>query len=628
MKLASQFQPQDEKTWRTLAEKALKGGVVEDLSSKTLDQISLEPLYWSKDEHANERAGQPGGEPFARGLRASVATPAWTICQLHATADASETNKQILADLEGGVGAIALRIAAPEQAGMVLQGVDELDRVLEGVHLDFIALHLEPGIHFAPIAQMLRELWSRRGLEDNAVSGSLGADPLGACAQAGGLDTAFEEALAGAADLAIATHARHPGVTALCVDTRPYHDAGASEAQELACLAATLASYLRALETAGLAPDEGLAQIGFVLTCDTDLFVSIAKLRTARTLISAIARSCGAEAAVPGLALRAETSRRMLSRLDPHVNLLRATAATAGAALGGADTISVLPFTALLGQPNDLARRIARNCQLVLQEEAHLGRVLDAAGGSWFIDTLSEQLAAKAWTLFQEIEAAGGMMAALATGHVQKVLRQTANERAQAVATADAELIGVNAFPHLHEKTPTLSQAPMEALDDPAVTVEPLPLARPAQAFEALREAANAYTEAQSALPQLFLTNIGCLADYNAHSLYASNLFATGGIKAVGDAGYGTPQEAAAAFAASGAKIACVCGSDEAYGDNAAAFALALQEAGAQYLYLAGRPGEARAMLKKAGIAYFIHKGCNQIDALRQAHDALGINPQ
>ena len=628
MDLAAQFEALDENTWRTLAEKALKGRAIEDLSSTTLDHISLEPLYWSKDESANKRAGQPGREPFTRGLRANVGVPAWTICQLHAAADASETNKQILADLEGGVGAIALRIATPEQAGLLLQDVDQLDRALEGVHLDFIALDLEPGIHFSSIVQMLRELWSRRGLGDDAVSGSLGADPLGACAQAGGLETSFEEALAGPADLAILTHARYPGVTALSVDTRPYHDAGASEAQELACLAATLAAYLRALETAGLAPEDGLAQIGFVLTCDANLFISIAKLRAARALISAIARSCGAEATVPGLALRAETSRRMLSQRDSHVNLLRATAAAAGAVLGGADTISVLPFTALLGQPDDLARRIARNCQLVLREEAHLGRVLDAAGGSWFIDSLSEQLAAKAWALFQDIEAAGGMMAALASGDIQARLREAASARARQVATADAELIGINAFPQLHDKTPTPSQAPAEALDDPAVTVEPLPLARPAQAFEALRDAANAFAESQNALPQLFLANIGSLADYNARSLYTSNLFATGGIEAVGDAGYDTPQEVAAAFTASGAKIACICGSDEAYDENAAAFGQALQQAGAQYIYLAGRPGKAREAFKKAGIAHFIHKGCDQIDVLRQAHDTLGVDPQ
>ena len=221
------------------------------------------------------------------------------------------------ADLEGGASAIALRLAAPEQAGLDWRTKGALARALEGVHLDFAALYLEPGIHFFGAAEALRALWSERGLRSNAVSGGFGADPLGACAAAGGLDESFEKALAQAAQLAALCQTDYPGVRALCIDTRPYHDAGASEAQELACLAATLIAYLRALETAGIDPEAGLAQIAFVLTCDADLFVSLAKLRAARGLIGHIAQSCGAGQAVPVLLLRAETSRRMMSALDP-----------------------------------------------------------------------------------------------------------------------------------------------------------------------------------------------------------------------------------------------------------------------------------------------------------------------
>jgi len=627
VELAAPFQPRDESDWKALAEKALEGRPLESLAARTPEELALRPLYWAREEAANRAMGAPGALPFARGFRAVPAMPPWEICQLHETADPAETNRQILADLEGGASAVALRLAAPEQTGLAMRSPKDLARALEGVHLDFIALYLEPGIRFAEAASALRALWAERGLKGDRVKGGFGADPLGACAKAGGLDQPFAEALAAAAAIARETGDTHPNVTALCVDTRPYHSGGAGEAQELACLAATLAAYLRALEEAGLPPEQGLARIGFTLACDADLFLSIAKLRAARLVIGRIAQACGAAAAVPGLHLRAETSSAMMSRLDPHVNLLRTTAAAAAAALGGADSVTVLPFTWALGETGPFARRAARNIQLILQEEAHLGRVLDTAGGSWYADTLTSELGERAWELFQGIEAQGGMAAALASGRVQAMLAETAGEGARQTASGEAELIGVNAFPHLYGTVPeTRSRAAPAPLEDPAITVEPVPLRRPAAPFERLRSAARAFAEREGARPRVFLANLGTLAGYNARANFARNLFAAGGIEAVGEEGFESAAAAAEAFKASGAEIACICGGGETYARMAGETARALAGAGATRVYLAGRPGDGRAALRRAGVSGFIHKGADMIAILEEALGALGVD--
>jgi len=622
-----EFPGASEEAWRALVDKALKGVKFDDaLVSRTHDGLRIEPLYTRQDETVPDPAGLPGQAPFARGFRQTVDQPAWDIRQLRASGDPAKANKQILADLEGGATSVTLRLAAPEQNGIAISSDTDLARTLEGVYPEFIRIALEPGADFVSAAQHLMALWTKRGLANDAASGGFGADPLGSLARAGGLPMSLDQALEQAVALVHMTSETYPLVTALLADGRPYHDGGAGEAMELACLAATLVAYLRAAEKGGLAPNDALPQFGFALAVDADQFLSIAKLRAARSLISRIADVSGAPDALPGLRLNAQTSARMMSNRDPHVNLLRTTTAAAAAALGGADSITVLPFTWALGASDPLARRIARNIQLILQEESSLGRVLDSSGGSWYVETLTRQLAEKAWELFQQIESDGGMAEALAKGTVQDMIRQTAEARQRAVDTADEELIGVTAFPQLTDGQLTVEPRPVpESLDDPAVTVEPIPLRRPAEPFERFRDAADAYAEKTGARPQVFLANLGKPSEFSGPARYATNLFASGGIEAISGDGASTAGEAAAAFKSSGAKIACLCSSDDVYASIGADTAHALTKAGAEYVYLAGRPGDLRKTLKEAGVEEFIHKGCDIVAALKKAQDVLGV---
>ncbi len=619
LSLAGDFPKADDTQWRTLVDKALKGADFDKtLLSHTYDGLTLNPLYTRGDEPATDVSGMPGTAPFVRGFRATRGERPWEIRQLYAEPDPGNANAAILQDLEGGASAVSLQVAAPGQSGVVIKSTDDLDRALENVALDLAGVWLEAGHGATQSAGYLTELWTRRGIKDPETIGGFGADPLGALVRTGALPVSLEQALQDVTALARQTLERMPQVTAIAVDARPYHGGGASEAQELACLCATTIAYLRALEEAGIAPADGLARMEFALACDADMFVNIAKLRAARGLIARIADVSGAGDALPGLRLHAMTSFRMFSRLDPQVNILRTTVAAAAAALGGADSITVLPFTLADGTPDAFSRRIARNIQIILQEESSLGAVVDPAGGSWYVEDFTRELATKAWTLFQQIEKQGGMADALAKGFVQKMIAETAAERARDVAHGEIELTGVSSFPDLAEKLP--QPAPHAVPDDvdPAVTVEAIPLRRPAEPFERLREASDAYLEQHGHRPRAVLVTLGRPSDYAARATYAESFFASGGIEAV-------TVDDPAAYEAKTSPIACLCSSDEIYREDCAKALKYIKNNGSELIYSVGRPGELRKTLKNAGVAGFLHQGCDIIEILKQAQDVLGL---
>jgi methylmalonyl-CoA mutase len=314
----------------------------------------------------------------------------------------------------------------------------------------------------------------------------------------------------------------------------------------------------------------------------------------------------------------------MLTRRDPWVNMLRTTIAAFSAGLGGADAITVLPFTAALGLPDRFARRIARNSQILLLEESHLARVADPAAGAGGIEDLTAQICTAAWALFQEIEAGGGAAEALATGLIQRKVAKMRAERELAIARRTDALTGTSDFPDLAEApVNTLDIKPAIATPDPTtVKFEPLPRIRLAEPFEQLREASDRVLAATGARPKAFLANLGVLADFNVRAAFAKTFFEIGGIEALTNEGFSSQENLAAAFEASGAKLACLCSSDEVYAKEAADGARALSAAGARHIYLAGQPQHEDA-LTAAGIGTFIFSGCDALAMLRAAHDIL-----
>jgi methylmalonyl-CoA mutase len=332
----------------------------------------------------------------------------------------------------------------------------------------------------------------------------------------------------------------------------------------------------------------------------------------------------------------------MMTRHDPYVNMLRATIAVFSAGVGGADAITVLPFTLARGLPDRFARRVARNTQLVLAAESHLAKVGDAGAGSGVIEDWTDQLCGSAWTLFQEIESAGGAAAALEQGLIQKKVAPVCAARQAALARRTEMLTGTSDFADLDEPAvAVLDVTPPVAAPPPArVILEPLPRIRLAEPFEQLRDASDRMLAQTGARPKIFLANLGVPADFTPRANFARNFFAAGGIAAVTNDGFAPSSPSAtdaktdlaalvAAFKSAGAQLVCLCGSDETYGREAIAAAAALTAAGAPPLYYAGRPAaDAEAALGAAGVATFIHAGCDALAVLQAAQQQIAAPRQ
>jgi methylmalonyl-CoA mutase len=345
----------------------------------------------------------------------------------------------------------------------------------------------------------------------------------------------------------------------------------------------------------------------------TDQFLTMAKLRASRRLWSRVGDVIGAEKGARVPPHHAVTSPAMLSAYDPWVNLLRTTVACFAAGAGGADAVTVLPYDTVSSGPSSspLGRRLARNIQGLLLDECQLARVIDPAGGSWYVESLTDELARAAWAWFQEIEAHGGMIAALADGLIQERLTVTQQARVGRVATGVEPITGVTEFPNIDE-APPLTPVTADQWRYPA-------------AFEAQRGRSDRYLEQHGRRPSVFLANLGPPAIHTARAAFAKNLFEVVGIRAVGHDQSVTADDAGAEFSASGAGLACICSNDATYVELAEDIARALKAAGASRVYLAGRPGDHRASWEAAGVDEFVYQGCDRLDVLTRALDTAGV---
>lgn len=639
--LAGDFPDATTEQWRALVDKVLKGADFDrKLVSTTYDGIAIQPLYTASSTARADREQYPGQGDRTRGPQASGPPHgAWEIRQTQSHPDPAEANRRILEDLDGGAGSLALRLdvgGAGSIDGVVVAGADDVDRLLDGVLLDLVTVVLEAGASFVEAADLLVDRWDRSGVSGDQRRGSLGADPLGVLASSGSLRTSVDTALAQVAALARRS-ADWPHVRAVDVDTAPYVDAGASEVEELALALAAGGAYLRALVADGLAVDVAARQIGFTLAADADVFATIAKIRAARRVWSHLLAAVGATDVLTPFAVR--TATRMVSARDPWVNMLRTTAACFAAGAAGASSVTVQPFDAALGQPDELARRIARNTQLILQEESHIGSVIDPAGGSYYLEQLTDELTDRAWARFQEIEAAGGLAAGLADGSIADRLGAIRAARQANIGRRKDPLTGVSEFPHLAEPTierpgPDVVALRAEAAARwsatppaaDAASVTPLPVVRLAADFEQLRDASDAHLASTGHRPSVFLANLGPVATHTGRATFARNFYEAGGVAALGDEGYVDDASLVEAFRASGSSIAVICSSDAVYADRVVATAASLVSAGAKRIVLAGNPGEHRDAWQAAGVEEFIHVGVDVLSSLRGVHQLEGVS--
>ena len=612
--LAAEFPAATHEQWRKLVEDALGGVSFEQLVGRSYDGLPIEPLY-ARKAAAFPVAGRAPAAPWAVMQRVDHPDPA--AANDEALHDLAGGTTGLALVFEGAVGAYGFGLAASEQT---------IGRALDGVHLDAgISLELDLGPRAWDAGRLLASLLDRRGTAPAATNIRFGFDPIGAATLGGGSPSPWNS-LGPRFSLAMSElHDRGFRGPFAAADGRIIHNAGGSEAQELAYVLAVAIAYLRALEAGATTLHAARDMIYFRLAADTDQLLTVAKLRALRKLWARIEEACGLTPAAACIA--ADTAWRMMAKRDPYVNMVRSTIAVAAAGIGGADAVTVLPFTIALGLPDRFARRIARNAQLVLLEEANLARVADPAAGAGGIEDLTSRLCGAAWAQFQEIEQVGGAWRALEQGLIQRKVAAVRAQREAAVARRKDSLTGTSNFPDLEETAVTVLDVPRTSVErhPTAVTFDALPGIRLAEPFERLRDASDLALARSGARPRVFLANLGALSDFTARATFARNLFEAGGIEAIDNDGFAGSDEMVAAFKRSGADLACLCGSHACYAKEAITAAGALTAAGCRHLYLAGRPGAAEQALRDAGVGDFVYAGCDVLATLDAAHRSLGI---
>ncbi|MEM1331587.1 MAG: methylmalonyl-CoA mutase family protein [Planctomycetota bacterium] len=667
--------------WRELVERDLKGAPFERrLVTHTYEGIDLQPLYGPDTD--SPVSGFPGGAPLTRGTEATRDPHArWKILQERAEPTPESVNVHLLDDLEHGVNGVTLRFDAAVRRGLspaapgadTLLGVDgvmahrveDVRRCLAGVHSGFITVGLEAGAAFLPAA--ITVLASIEDVAPADLRFWFNGDPLAVLARDGELPASLESSFDDLATLAHYTSEHLPKSRSIRVGTAPYHHAGATAAQDIGLMLATAAEYLRQLEHRGVGAKTAAGQMVISQAVGTHFFLASCKLRAARRLWSAFAGACGLdEDTAPPIHCR--TSKRVLTSRDPWVNILRGTSASFAAAVGGADAITTAPFDAALGLPSEHSARVARNTQLVLHDEADLGRVIDPAGGSWYLEQLTEKLAERGWAFFQEIEAAGGMAAALSAGLVHDRIDSVFKDRARSLATRRDAITGVSEFANIDERVIEPASydldearaslagftAPVAVKKDAAVSelitaardgaaigdlfaatahgparhgaaIAPHPYAEP---FERLRDRAEAFEAGCGRRPTALLVNIGPLAVHGARAAFSTSFFAAGGFEVVHSPPLETAADAAAFLhnpdGSQRGDIAVICSSDTVYAERLEEIAPALHRAGSGPVVLAGHPGEREAGYRAAGVDRFIFLKCNAVDILSGLLDTLG----
>jgi len=568
------------------------------LVSRTDDGIEIQPLYTAVD--APQAPPAPGQAPFVRSTHAAPVP--WEVRQ-RVWPDVSESSS--VTELESGATGVLITLTARDAAGIE----SGLDRALAGVLLDLAPVSLDAPDPLMQVvaARALMARWASAGIGADDRRGCLGIDPLAAWARTGG---AFDlgAVLDDVASVTLDVHAAAPRARALLVDATVWHDAGATEAQELGWAIAAGAWLVRALVERGVTITVAASAIEFRFAATDDQFVTIAKLRAARRLWARVLETAGVAEQQRGMVLQAEVSRAMLTRYDTWVNTLRSTVACFAAGVGGADAVTVLPHDLFIEHGGSaLGRRVARNTQSILQMESHLSRVVDMAGGSWFVENLTEELAQCSWSVVQQVERDGGIEAALASGRISEATEASRAARRKLVATRRRPLTGLTEFPDIGEQPP----APMSPTPEPPAAVfAPVMLHRWADEFEQQRARADAAAIAGER-PSVFLTTLGTVAQSTARATFAKNLFEAAGIRTV----VGPVEE----FAASGARVACLCSSDGVYSESGADAAKRLREQGATCIYVAGRGTGVDGVDEEVGL------GSDVLDFLTRALDTLGV---
>jgi methylmalonyl-CoA mutase len=705
-KLLTEFAEVPFEKWKAQVEAELKGVPYEKkLVSSTYEGITVQPIYNASDVEGLEHLkSKPGFGQLARGTSFEGYTvESWEVSQELPYPGPREFNNAARHDLGRGLTALNVNLDAATRAGLdpdsAIQGdvgkggvsiatLKDLSIALEEIDLEKTPLFIRSGASGLPVAALLAALVKSRDLDLKKVRGCIEMDPLGVLAHEGTLPQSMDEAYREMAQLTLWAAAEAPQLQTSCVHSRSFLEAGGNAVQELAFALAAGTEYLRELGKRGVSTDTAACRMRFAFSVGSNFFMEIAKLRAARLLWSRIVEALGGGMCAQSMHIHARTALFNKSRLDPYANMLRTTTESFAAVLGGAQSLQVTPFDEVFGLPDEFSRRIARNQQILLATEGQLRHVVDPAGGSWAVEWLTDQIAQKAWALFQDVESKGGMYAALRSGFVQSEIEKVSKARDAALATRKDVQVGVNQYANLSEKKiegrkpdysaiyksrvaavgefrtayddvkhskvmgkltdlmgstdEKLVAAAVEAVQAGATlgeitrvirandaerpSIDPLKLHRLSEPFEKLREAAEKHLAKTSWRPRVFLATMGPLLQHKGRADFSRGFFEVGGFEVVYPNGFDTAQAAVAAAVESGTKIVVLCSTDETYPELVPQLVPALKAAipGVQVV-LAGYPQDQVEAHKASGVDEFIHVRANLLQVLGGLQKKIGV---
>lgn len=605
-KLFDMFPPVSTAEWKAKVEADLKGAPFDKkLVWRTNEGFNVQPMYRREDiEDFKTTNSLPGEFPYVRGTRTEND---WLTRQEIIAENPVEANAKALDVITKGVTSLGFHIGEPT--------VETLETLLKGIDIAKIEINFTCCIKKAlPLAKALVEYVKANGCADT-FKGSVDFNPLRKPLRKG---TAFEAATLSSMACEILDAVKEvPGLQVFSVNSEMLSNAGAYIFQELGYALAWGAQWLTLLTDAGRSADEIAPRIKFNMGVSSNFFMELAKFRAARMLWAQIAKQYGASDEAAKMMTHAVTSRYNQTLYDAHVNLLRSQTEAMSAALAGVDSITSTPFDLPYKTPDEFSERIARNQQFLLKEESHLDKVIDPAGGSYYVETLTVSIAQEAWKLFLDVEDKGGFLACCNNDDVQKAVRESAEKRHTDVARRKEILLGTNQYPNISEMAADKIDELKGSLycacgghSDACETPAGLPTKRAASDFEALR----LETEAASNRPKVFMLTIGNLAMRLARAQFSSNFFGCAGYEIIDNLGFDTVEKGVDAALEKGADIVVLCSSDDEYAELAPAAFKYLN--GRAEFVVAGAPA-CTDDLKAVGINDYVHVRCNVLETLR-----------
>ncbi len=614
-KLFTDFAPVTTDEWEAKINADLKGRDYERaLVWKTYEGFKVRPYY--RDENLKELNyldTLPGEFPFVRGNKKTDNN--WLVRQNIFVADFETANKKALEILGKGVTSLGFLF---NDCNKITK--DDLKVLLKDICLEAAEINLVCPTDTSNCAKLFAEIVSKGKWNNRNVTASASIDPIGTFVLKGKLD---KNAIARLKP-AIEKTSQLTNFRIIGVHGKFFANSGSSITQELAFSLAQGAEYLTQLTDAGLKIDEVANSIKFNFGIGNNYFMEIAKLRAARLLWAQIVKAYNPMSDnLTKMIAHSETNRYNKTVYDPYVNMLRTQTEAMSAALGGAHSITVLPFDAIFEETTEFSERIARNQQALLKEESYLDKIADPSAGSYYIENLTASLADEAWNLFLNVQEKGGFIAAFREGFIQNEINEMAAKRDKNIALRRENLLGTNQFPNFNEKIKTEFDGSLfEAVDltVEGAEVETLKPYRGAQAFESLRYATDVYSK-ENKRPVAFMLTIGNLNFRKARAQFSCNFFAVAGFSVIDNNGFATVEEGVAAAKAASANIVVVCSSDDEYLKFVHETANQLDD---EILVVAGAPA-CKPELEEKGITNFINVKSNILEELKVYQSKLGI---